>query len=399
MATKNRVLFIVRYLWGDEGISIGLVRLARGLIENGWEVGLASAMTEPLDKKGKFTRGPQWFESHGINHFYVPFPNLRTSQKNIKNAIDVFVALQKLNFAVAKFKPNIINIHSLSMTPYAQAMKIWHQVPYVSTARVEPDVNRLDIKLSSLINRYFKNFLGDRFIAISTEIKEIYQNKLSLPADNIRLVCHGVNENHFKPPLPEERDIARKAFRLSSESKVICLIGRIDPVKGHEILFKSIALLKSEGYEIVALCAGIGGIWENKIKKKVFDLNISDSVRFLGYTDSRQVLWASDILVLPSKREGFGWVIPEAMLCGVIPIRTPGAGSKDQIEDGENGFIIPFDDHQKLAQRIKQVLENEKLRNHMSLSAIKSAKEKFTAEIMTNKTIAVYEEVIEEAKK
>ncbi|MDJ0534555.1 MAG: glycosyltransferase family 4 protein [Xenococcaceae cyanobacterium MO_207.B15] len=396
MTNKNRVLFIVRFLWGDEGISVGLVRLARGLIENGWEVGLASAMVEPIDKKGKLVRGPQWFESHGIKHFFVPFPNLRTSPSNIKQ---VFVALQKLHLTVAQFKPNIINIHSLSMTPYAQAMRIWHQIPVVSTARVEPDVNRFDIKLSSLINKYLNKFLGDRFIAISTEIKDIYQNQLAVPATNIRLVCHGVDENYFRPPSSQEKDTARKAFGLSSESKVICLIGRIDPVKGHEILFRSIALLKSEGYKIVALCAGTGGRWEDEIKSKVFELDVADSVKFLGYTNSRQVLWSSEVLVLPSKREGFAWVIPEAMLCGVIPIRTPGAGSKDQIEDGKNGFIIPFNDYQKLAEIIKQVLETKTLKTKLSLAAIESAKEKFTAKIMIDKTIAVYEEVIKQIPK
>ncbi|MBW4647423.1 MAG: glycosyltransferase family 4 protein [Kastovskya adunca ATA6-11-RM4] len=392
MQHKPRVLFIVRFLWGDEGISVGLVRLAKGLMKQGWEVALASAMEEKTQADGEITRGPEWFESYGIKHFFVPFPNFRTFKgKNPSGAVQ---ALLKLNAAVEQFKPDVINVHSLSMCPYAHAMRLFYKIPFVSTARIEPVSSRRSVQIGAFVNQYFGTFLGDRFIAISTEVKDVYEHTLKVPKENIRLICHGVDNDHFRPPSGQERLEAREAFELAPKSQVVCLIGRLDPVKGHDVLYRALAILKSGGIKVTALCAGTGGKWKDEIQTLATELGVDDCVRFLGFTDTRQVLWASDVLILPSRREGFGWVIPEAMLCGVVPLRTPSAGAIDQIEDGLNGFIFPFDDAAALALRLKQLFENEALRGQMSGAALESARQKFTADRMIKDTIAVYEEVI-----
>ena len=83
--------------------------------------------------------------------------------------------------------------------------------------------------------------------------------------------------------------------------------------------------------------------WGDKMREYAKGAGIAGQVQFLGYTDSRHVLWASDVCVLPSRQEGFAVAIIEAMLCGVVPIRTPAAGAAEQIDDGTNGFIVPFE--------------------------------------------------------
>jgi glycosyltransferase involved in cell wall biosynthesis len=159
-----------------------------------------------------------------------------------------------------------------------------------------------------------------------------------------------------------------------------------------------VAKLKSQDINVTVLCAGTGSAFQDAIRAKPQTLGIADAVRFLGFTDPRTVLWASDILVLPSRREGFALVVAEAMLCSVIPIRTPAAGVTDQIEHGQNGFVIPFDDGQALADRLKEIFANGELRTNMVAAAIDTGQRKFTAERMTNDTIAVYEEVLDRGK-
>jgi glycosyltransferase involved in cell wall biosynthesis len=390
MKTHKRVLFVVTYLFGDEGISIGLARLGRGLIEQGWEVAIASAMTEISEPTNSGRQSPSWFESQGIKHFYVPFPLEFIAKPKFG---DSFRALVGLSQVVQVFKPQVINLHSLSLIPYLTIIRIRYGIPFVSTARIEPSLNRKSVKLSSLLNKLINNFSGDRFIAISTEIQDVYQNLLNVPAERIRLVNHGVDETYFRLPTKDERQTVRKDLNLEENQIVVCIIGRLDPVKGHDVLFKAVAKLKSQNVNLSVLCAGVGELFQDQIKVQPSDLGISDSVQFLGFTDSRKVLWASDILVLPSRREGFGWVIPEAMLCGVVPIRTPSAGAVDQIKDGVNGFLIPFDDDDFLSCRLQQLVENHELLLEMSQSALNFAKQKFTSRLMVQKTISVYREV------
>jgi glycosyltransferase involved in cell wall biosynthesis len=85
--------------------------------------------------------------------------------------------------------------------------------------------------------------------------------------------------------------------------------------------------------------------------------------------------------------------VAEAMCCGVVPIRTPGGGAKDQIEDGSNGFIFPFDDSETLAMRLKLLSSDIELRKQLSIEAQKTAHQSFSVEKMIHDSIAVYEEV------
>jgi glycosyltransferase involved in cell wall biosynthesis len=395
MLIKPRVLFIIGTLWGDNGITSHLTTLTKEIMKYGWEVGLASGLASGQEgAKEEAIRAIKRFESYGVKCFVVPFPELHLSAQNIAAA---FKSVLRLDIAVRQFKPDVIHLHSLSACPYVKAMQVWHKIPFVSTCHLEPATNRLNLKLGSLVSKYLSTIFGDRVIAISSSIKNAFE-RMHVPPESIRLIYHGVENDHFRPPSLEERLKARETFGLSPKAKVICFVGRLDvAVKGHDVLIHALAQLRSEGIEAIALCAGQGhGIGENIVQTLATEAGVSDLVRLLGFADTRQVLWASDVLTLPSRREGFALVIVEAMLCGVVPVRTPAAGALDQIEDGIHGFIVPFDDSEALALRLKQLLENDELRTRMSVAAIESAQQKFTVEKMTRSIIALYEEAIKE---
>ncbi|QDZ39110.1 glycosyltransferase [Euhalothece natronophila Z-M001] len=180
-----RVLLVVGFLWGNEGILQVLVTLTKKLQDHGWQVAIVSSM-EDQDDVGRFTRGPRWLESQNIQHFFVPFPDWRISGK--AKLFRTFQALLKLNTVVREFKPDVININSLSLTLYAQMMKLCYNVPYVSTAAIEPSRKRFGVRIATFINQYYPTFLGDRFIAISSEVQEAYATKLKIPKKNIRLI-------------------------------------------------------------------------------------------------------------------------------------------------------------------------------------------------------------------
>jgi glycosyltransferase involved in cell wall biosynthesis len=392
---KPRVLFVLGILWGKNGITSHLETLVKRLMARGWEVSIASGLPSPSRLTGELEEATltiKNFESMGVKHYFVPFPDLRLSFKNIANFL---TSLLTLNQVTGQFKPDVIHIHSLSVCPYVYLIRLLYNIPYVSTCHMELSNKPVKVKLAGVANKYFRLIFGDRMIAISSEIKNAFE-RMKVPAENIRLIYHGVDSEHFRPPSPEERLMSRETFGISPESKVICFIGRLDvPVKGHDVLIRAISKLRSDGLDAIALCAGKGyGIGENIIQSQATEEGVSDLVRLLGFADARQVLWASDVLVLPSRREGFALVIPEAMLCGIVPVRTPAAGAADQIEDGINGFVVPFDDPEALALRLKQLLENDRLRSRMSAAAIETARQKFTVDKMIDKTIAVFAEIL-----
>ncbi|MCA1994308.1 MAG: glycosyltransferase family 4 protein [Coleofasciculus sp. S288] len=395
MYIRPRVLFVLGVLWGDNGITSHLAMLAKGLIKQGWEVALASGLASGIDGANEQAiHAIQRIESEGVKHFFVPFPNLRLSPKNLTSA---FQSLLRLDAIIRQFRPDIIHVHSLSVCPYVQVIQLLHRLPFISTCHLEPETDRLNVKFSTLAKQGFNTVFGNRVIAISSNLKDAFKRIMKVPEENIRLIYHGIENEYFRPPSFEERLKAREAFNLAPESKVVCHIGRLSLVKGHDVLIRAISILRSQGIDAIALCAGKGyGDEEDVIRLHAAQGGVSDLVHLLGFADTRQVLWASDVITLPSRREGFPLVIAEAMLCGVVPVRTPAAGAFDQIEDGVNGFIVPFDAPEALALLLKQLLQNNELRAQMSASAIESARQKFTADRMIKDTIALYEEVIDE---
>jgi glycosyltransferase involved in cell wall biosynthesis len=108
------------------------------------------------------------------------------------------------------------------------------------------------------------------------------------------------------------------------------------------------------------------------------------------------VLWASDVLVLPSQKgtEAFPLVILEAMLCGVIPIRTPASGAEDQISQGINGFIIPFGDATSLAQKLESVFSDPHMLSRMADASVSFGIKHFTLDNMLEKSVRLYKEML-----
>ena len=147
---------------------------------------------------------------------------------------------------------------------------------------------------------------------------------------------------------------------------------------------------------MVCLFAGAGdqGSEIQAYAKK--DGNDPEAFRFLGFLGLeplRDVYWAADLALMPSRFESYGLVMAEAMSCGCVPIRTPSGGWQDQIIDGDNGFLIPFNDPQALADRIAE-LSDPDLLARMREKAINYARENFSQEKMIASTSDLYRSVV-----
>ena len=236
---------------------------------------------------------------------------------------------------------------------------------------------------------------GDRLIAISREIQQFFKESLQVNSTRIKLIHHGIDTTHFRLPSQEEKCLARQEYNLRAFDRVVCLVGRLDPIKGHDVLIKALSILKNQDFKVIALVAGKGyGEELSRVVRQASEHDVTEQVQCLGMVETRKVLWASDIITLPSRREGFPLVILEGMLCGVIPIRTPAAGASDQIQDGIDGWIIPFESPEMLASRIRETFENVDLKSRLSTQALQSAQDKFTIDRMIHQTIEVYNEVL-----
>jgi glycosyltransferase involved in cell wall biosynthesis len=364
------------------GLETHMLNLGRGLMAAGFQI-IIACDGESQVKEFSFER----YTGAGFICRKVNFPGPALAASSVPKAL---ASVWQVNSLVDAFNPSLIHVHYRMTSSYAQAMQVVHGVPFIST------IHLTNIPSSALYR--FVSFWGQRVIAPSIEARDYVVNTFGVKPDRVRLVPHGTDETYFRPPSEVEKNEARMKFGLTPHDKVIAMIARMESTKGQDVLLDSLAHLRAKGVQPKALLAGVsisGSVeWRDRMMRYAKDLGLEEQVQFLGHAQTRDVLWASDSCVLPSHQEGFAIAIIEAMLCGVVPIRTPAAGATEQIDDGVNGFITPFNDSKGLSDRLDALLNDTERRTTMSAATLEKAREKFSAKAMVDKTLAVYNEVL-----
>jgi glycosyltransferase involved in cell wall biosynthesis len=369
----KRVLFTVRVL-DSGGVVTHLMALGTALQDRGWEVAVASS-----GPAGTHSHGPAWFESNGIRHFDVEFLRNNLAPGNIAAGS---LAVRTFASVVREYRPDMMHVHFRATSPYVRVAQALNNIPFVSTLHLESIP-------SGLLHRR-GTFWGDHAIAISRETKATLVSGFKVPPERVSTIPYGVDANWFRPPTPHERAQARATLGLDINATVIAVIARLEAVKRHDVFIDGFERMASARPEVVAILAGEGSL-EKSLRARVSSAGLEDRVKFIGYAESRTVLWAADALALTSSKEGFPMVIIEAMMCGVVPVRTPAAGYADQIRDGVDGYIVPFDDDSALAHRLVLLVDEPSRRAVMGRAAAVRASTEFTVDKMVDRTIGVYQ--------
>jgi glycosyltransferase involved in cell wall biosynthesis len=164
-------------------------------------------------------------------------------------------------------------------------------------------------------------------------------------------IC-GVDTERFKLD-PIARVRVRQVLGIPEQAIVCVFLGRLTLDKGLVELVKAFTLSASRQPDLWLLMAGPD---EEKMRVRMRELlpkEMNQRMLFSGFTQNpEQILAASDLLCLPSHREGFGMVIIEAAAVGVPAIGTRIHGITDAIEDRQTGLLVPLGDVDALAEAI-----------------------------------------------
>ena len=225
---------------------------------------------------------------------------------------------------------------------------------------------------------------SNQMIAISldnyrhlSEYGEDIKNRLNLIHNGIE--ANRFLDNHDKASLPVQKG-----------DLVITCIAELHKRKGQKYLLQAFKKLQIEFPTLHLVLVGTGPA-EKELKEKYGDI---PNVHFLGWReDVPQILRASDIFVLPSLREAFGLVLLEAMASGVIVVATDNGGTKDIIEHGKSGYLIPPANSERLVETIRTILTNPDQKLDIEKTALERVKTHFTAKVMAEKTAIIYDKV------
>ncbi|OEE38965.1 glycosyltransferase [Vibrio anguillarum] len=176
------------------------------------------------------------------------------------------------------------------------------------------------------------------------------------------------------------RDKLRVYYNIPKDSFVVLFLARKTWVKGGFDILDSMIELKKRNIDLTLFFVGPDESNDSINCKLNEALSLGIKVISLGKVDNyRHYMSASDLLCLPSRREGFGSVIIEAAAIGVPAVGYSIPGLRDAIDDGVTGYLTPTGDIDTFCDAISKIATNKDIHSQMSANAYTRTKKLFSA--------------------
>ncbi|MCX8043088.1 MAG: glycosyltransferase family 4 protein [Desulfobacterota bacterium] len=203
-----------------------------------------------------------------------------------------------------------------------------------------------------------------------------------IPPKRIELIPNGVDCTLFTPA-PEQR-----------HPGCITFIGRLDKMKGVDVLLEAFSLLRQQGVRAILRIIGDGPEMSRLIAHAQA-LRISNDVFFYGLQDDIPgLLRETAIFVLPSFSEGLSNVVLEAMACGLPVVATRVGGIPDIIVDHDNGLLVEPNNPDQLKSAIQCLIEDRALADRLGKAAQQTVLESCSFERVTKAYLTLYHTII-----
>ena len=292
---------------------------------------------------------------HGIEPFYIA-----ELGRELSPLRDI-VTLLKLWRLMRRTRPDIVHTHT-AKAGFVGRWAAWlARVPvrvhtfhgHVFHGYFGPAKTRLFLWLERLTAR-----LTTRLITISPGLRDELANTYHIaPAHKIEVVPLGLDLQAFADT-PRHAGNFRRQFDIPPEAPLVGIVGRLAPIKNHELVLQMAARIVQTPALCEARFAIVGdGECRAGIEARVSELGLDKHVLFTGWqTDLRSVYSDMDALVITSHNEGTPDSLIEALAAGAPVVATAVGGVPDLLRDGEYGRLVPPGDPDRLAEAVIAVL-------------------------------------------
>lgn len=382
MEEKKLVVLQVLPELNQGGVELGTIEIASELQKRGIENYVASegGRMEPALERLK------------VKHFVLP---LKT-----KNIFKMYLNSLRLAKIIKKYNINIV--HARSRAPAWSAYWAAKRcgVHFVTTFHGTYGLGPKGIK--KIYNKVMT--FGERVIAISGHIKQHIMKNYGVSEDKIRLIHRCVNMENFDVENTSAERMIKflETYEIPEDKPLITLIGRLTNWKGQKVLLKALELIKDEDFCALLIGDDQGRTkYSDELKAMVEKFGLEGRVYFIRHiADIPAVMMTSDVVLSTSiEPEAFGRIAIEGQSMGRIVVASDIGGSKETVIDGVTGRLYKYDSAEDLAEKLRWALHLSNVeREKIGEAAIKNVKEHFTKQIMCDKTISVYEEILNSKK-
>ena len=370
-ATPPTVLQVLPALESG-GVERGTIQMAQALAGADWRPLVASAGGAMVRELARIDAA----------HFELPLAS--KNYFRIQSNVDL---LQKLIE-----DEGVDLVHARSRAPAWSAYKAARRtgVPFVTTCHSPYGHNWLKHWYNGVMLK------GDRVIAISNFVAEVMRQRYKISDDVMTVIPRGVDRSIFHPSaVSAERMIALgKSWRLPSDRPVVMLPGRLTRWKGATVLLQALAKLGRRDISCVLVGSDQGrASYRAELERIIIKNDLEHIAWVVGECrDMAAAYMLADVVVSASTEpEGFGRVAIEAQAMGRPLIATDHGGSTETVIPGETGWLVPPGDADTMAEALDATLSmTAEERQWMADNAMANVAEKFTVELMCERTLEVY---------
>jgi glycosyltransferase involved in cell wall biosynthesis len=294
---------------------------------------------------------------------------------------------------------DIIHAHDWIVSYAAKTIKHAYSIPLIATIHATEHGRNHGIHTD--MQRYIHNkewwiaYESWKLIVNSEYMKREIQSIFYVPNNKIYVIPNGVDVNKYKKCHVEEG--YREKFAKENE-KIVFFVGRLVNEKGVHVLIDAIPKILHYYEKVKFVIVGKGPELDN-LKNKAKWNRIEKNIVFTGYvsdTELNKMFKCADISVFPSLYEPFGIVALEGIVAGTTVVVSDTGGLGDIIDHGYDGMKSYTGNANSFADSILSILYNPDKAEKMKARALKKVNEVYNWDIISNKTINVYKQVLEE---
>jgi len=292
---------------------------------------------------------------------------------------------------VKEFRPDIIHLFGGGSMIVPFILPFIKRYPLVST--IFDPVPHLGQKNLCRIRfvLYLERKVANQIILVGKKLKEIFTEVHRIPEEKINVVPFG--EHEVAPFKKHERE------DLKEDGNLILFFGGIWKYKGLDYLIKAEPLITKEVPNAKIIIAGRGDDFRKYEKMMVNKNNFIVYNRYITYKEGAELFQRCSVVVLPYIDASQSGVIPPAYGFKKPVVVTDVGSLPEIVDEGVTGFIVPPKNPEAFAKAIIKLLKDEKLRKQMGENAYRKLKEELSCDIVAEKTLEVYKNVIEDRSK
>ncbi|ALA59906.1 putative Glycosyl transferase group 1 [Nitrospira moscoviensis] len=289
-------------------------------------------------------------------------------------------AVRQLAMMLERLNPDVVHVNDIWWVPQTMLAVNGMNLPVIAHVRQEIEPPK--------VSRYRLNHAG-LVLAVSRQIEESIKAS-GIDAARVRTLYSGLD----LPPgaLACDRQAVRRQLSIPPDALLLGTVANLFERKGYDVMLAALARVVKTEPSVQYVIVGTGDpAYERALRSQVQALELSRHVQFAGFQDPvYPYIAAMDLYVQPSRMEGFGIAVIEAMAMGKAVIGTATGGLPEVIVHEETGLLVPPDDPGALAEAVRVLLKNLEKRERFARAGQDRAKTHFTIDAMMQGLTSAY---------